>query len=104
MAETRNSPIPTGAPWPVSIAAGIYLTFGAATVDVLYNTAQADMTSMPDAHDPLAAQDDLASEFRRHLAAWKAEMDASASSRMEPLLMSEHYLRIIGLGRSALPH
>jgi hypothetical protein len=104
MAEERNSTITTGAPWPVSIGAGVCLTLMGATTEAHYNTAQSDMTSPPEVQARPWQVEDVASAFRRHLTAWKAEVRTSASSKLERLILSEHYQNIIGMGPPVIPH
>src|SRR5882724_11757708 len=45
----------------------------------------------------------LAARFRGHAAKWKAERRASPSSKTRDMFASPHYLRIIGMGKPALP-
>jgi hypothetical protein len=41
--------------------------------------------------------------FRKHVAGWKAEMRSSPSSSVRDMFASEHYQRIIGMGKPAVP-
>jgi len=49
------------------------------------------------------ADGNLAARFRDHTARWKTERRASPSSKTRDMFASPHYLRIIGMGRPALP-
>lgn len=87
---------------PFTWSAGVLLTVAGAMTKLDCPTVSS--AQLVEDSFPLRSPGDVAEVFRQHVAAWKAEMRASASSSLARMVANPNYQRIIGMGRPAVPY